>query len=85
MQNFQDTFKTCEQSFNIAFSICMNVPLTQKAISFNGVTIVSFTGNDYRIHFSYMSIDEGINIKKTYDLRAKNKIIIHFFFLIYKR
>ena len=27
MQNFQDIFKTCKQSFISAFSICMTVPL----------------------------------------------------------
>ena len=28
MQNFQDTFETCKQSFTSAFSVCMTVPLT---------------------------------------------------------
>ena len=28
MQNFQDAFETYKQSFIIAFSICMTVPLT---------------------------------------------------------
>ena len=27
MQNFQDTFETCKQSFISAFSICKSVPL----------------------------------------------------------
>ena len=27
MQNFQDTFEACKQSFISAFSICMTVPL----------------------------------------------------------
>ena len=38
--------------------------LMQKAISFNDVTIVSIKGNDYRIHFWYMSKDDAINIMK---------------------
>ena len=29
MWNFQDTFETCKQSFIIAFSNCMTVPLRQ--------------------------------------------------------
>ena len=33
----------------------------QKAINFNDVAIVSIKGNDYRIHFWYMSKDDTIN------------------------
>ena len=36
--------------------------LMQKAISLNNVAIVSVKGNDYRIHFWYMSQDDAINI-----------------------
>ena len=36
--------------------------LMQKAMNFNDVDIVSIKGNDYRIHFWYMSKDEAINI-----------------------
>ena len=35
--------------------------LMQKAISSNDVAIVSVKGNDYGIHFWYMSKDEAIN------------------------
>ena len=34
----------------------------QKTISFNDVAIVSVKGNDYRIHFWYMSEDDAISI-----------------------
>ena len=34
----------------------------QKAMSFNDVSIVSVKGNDYRIHFWYMSNDDAISI-----------------------
>ena len=34
----------------------------QKAMSFNNVAIVSIEGNDYRIHFWYMSKDDAISI-----------------------
>ena len=36
--------------------------LMQKAMNFNDVAIVSIKGNDYRIHFCYMSKDDAINI-----------------------
>ena len=38
--------------------------LMQKAMSFNDVAIVSVKGNDYRIHFWYMSKNETINSLK---------------------
>ena len=53
--------------------------LMQKAMNLNDVVIVSITGNDYRIHFWYMSKDEEINIMHNSSL---NKL---FFFTIYKR
>ena len=33
-------------------------------MSFNDVAIVSVKGNDYRIHFWYMSKNEAINLLK---------------------
>ena len=44
----------------------------QKAMSFNGVVIVSIKGNNYRIQFWCMSKDEAINIMKTSDLKGKS-------------
>ena len=38
--------------------------LMQKAMNFNDVAIVFIKGNYYRIHFSYMSKDDAINIMK---------------------
>ena len=38
--------------------------LMQKAMSFTNVAIVSIKGNDYRIHFWYMSKDQAINLFK---------------------
>ena len=40
-------------------------------MSFNDVAIVSYKGNDYRIHLLYMSKDEAINIMKIADLKEK--------------
>ena len=36
--------------------------LMEKGVNFNGVAVVSVKGNDYRIHLSYMSKDDSINI-----------------------
>ena len=39
----------------------------QKAMSFNDVAIASVEGNDYRVHFWYISKDEAINLMKNSD------------------
>ena len=36
----------------------------QKAMGFNDLAIASLKGNDYRIHFCYMSKDDDINLLK---------------------
>ena len=41
-------------------------------MSFNNVAIVFINGNDYRIHFWYMSKDEAINIIKISNLKEKS-------------
>ena len=43
----------------------------QKAMIFNDVAIVSIKGNDYRIHFWYMSKDDAINIMHSSNLIDK--------------
>ena len=45
--------------------------LMQKAMSFNDVAIVSIKGNDYRIHFWYMSKDDAISIMHDSNLSDK--------------
>ena len=45
--------------------------LMQKAMSFNDVAIVSVKGNDYRIHFWYMSKDYAISIMHNFNLTDK--------------
>ena len=40
----------------------------QKAMGFNDVGFFSVKGNDYRIHFWYISKDEAINLFKNVDL-----------------
>ena len=45
--------------------------LMQKAMSFNDVAIVSIKGNNYRIHFWYMSKDDAISIMHNSNLIDK--------------
>ena len=45
--------------------------LTQKAVSFNDVAIVSIKGNGYSIHFWYMSKDDAISIMNNSNLDEK--------------
>ena len=45
----------------------------QKAMSFNDTAIASAKGNDYRIHFSYMSKDEAITFLKNAGFAEKSK------------
>ena len=39
----------------------------EKAVSFNDVAIVIVKGNDYRIHFLYVTKDEVINLLRNAD------------------
>ena len=57
--------------------------LMQKAMNFNDVAIVSIKGNDYKIHFWYMSKDEAISIMHNSSLNEKT-VIIKFFSLYIK-
>ena len=52
--------------------------LMQKAMSFNDVAIVSIKGNDYRIHFWYMSKDDAISIMHNSNLIDKKRCFIIF-------
>ena len=48
--------------------------LSQKAINFNDVAIVSVKEFDYRIYFWYMSKDDAINVLKNLDLNEKSRL-----------
>ena len=48
--------------------------LMQKAMNFNNVAIVSIKGNDYRIHFWYMSKNDTINIMKNSNLKKSGPL-----------
>ena len=47
----------------------------QKVMSFNNVAIVYIKGNAYRIHFWYMSKNDGINIMNGSNLVAKAGVL----------
>ena len=48
--------------------------LMQKAMSFKNVAIVSIKGNDYRIHFWYMSKNDAIALMTNSNLNDENGI-----------
>ena len=47
----------------------------QKAMSFNNITIVYIKGSAYRIHFSYMSKDDAINMMNGSNLVHKRDVL----------
>ena len=47
------------------------VSIDDKEVTCKGNAIVSVKGNNYNIHFWYMSKDEGISIMKNSDLNEK--------------
>ena len=49
--------------------------LSQKAMKFNDVAIVSYKGSDFRIHFWYTSKDDAINIMNKPDLIEKTRLL----------
>ena len=49
--------------------------LMQKAMSFKNVAIVSIKGNDYRIHFYYISKDDSITLMTNSNLNDKNGVL----------
>ena len=57
--------------------------LMQKALSFKNVAIVSIKGNDYRIHFYYISKNDAIVLMTNSNLNDKNGVS-YFFFIIHK-
>ena len=75
-----------DKNFNYEPYLCNAChDLMQKAMNFNDAPIVSIKGNDYRIHFWYMSKNDTINIMDNFSLSEKKGILQFFFFIIYKR
>ena len=61
-----------DRNFNYEPYLCNGChDLMQKAINFNDVAIVSIKGNDYRIHFWYMTKDDAISIMSNSSLNGK--------------
>ena len=57
-----------DKNFNYELYLCNGChDLMQKTINFNDVAIVSIEGNDYRIHFWYMSKNDAINRMKSFN------------------
>ena len=74
-----------DKSFNYEPYLCNDChDLMQKAMNFNDVTISSIKGNDYRIHFWYMSKDDAIKIMHNSNLNDETGVL-YFFFIIYKK
>ena len=49
--------------------------LMQKAMIFNNVAVAYVKGNAYRIHFSYMSKDDAINVMNGSNLDDKRGVL----------
>ena len=47
----------------------------QKPMSFKNIAIISIKGNDYRIHFWYMSKNDAIALMTNSNLNDKNGIL----------
>ena len=49
--------------------------LMQKAMNFNDVALAFIKGNNYRIHFWYMSKNDAINIMTNSNLDEKSELL----------
>ena len=64
-----------DKNFNYEKYLCNGChDLMQKAMNFNDVAIVFIKGHDYRIHFWYMSKNDGIVLMTNSNLKDKNGI-----------
>ena len=62
-----------DKNFNYEKYLCHGChDLMQKAMNFNDIAI---KGNDYRIHFGYMSKDEAISIMQNSGLNEKTGLL----------
>ena len=65
-----------DKKFNYEPHLCNGChDLMQKAMSFKNVAIVSIKGNDYVIHFWYMSKNDAIVLMSNSNLKDKNGIL----------
>ena len=56
--------------------------LMQKTVSFDNIVIAYVKGNAYRIHFRYMSKDDGTNIMNGSNLANKRGVLYNFSYYI---
>ena len=64
-----------DKNFNYEKYLCNGCnDLMQKAMGFNDVAIVSIKGNNYRIHFWFMSKNDVIVLMANSNLKDKNRI-----------
>ena len=49
--------------------------LVLKSMNFDDLFVITFKGNDYTIHFLYMSKDEAINLLRNADLTEKSRTL----------
>ena len=62
-----------DKNFNYDPYLCNGChDLIQKVMSFKNIAIVSIKGNDYRIHFSYISKNDAITLMTNSNLNDKN-------------
>ena len=65
-----------DKNFNDGKYLCNGWhDLMQKAMNFNDVAIVSIKGNNYRMHFWYMSQNHAIVLMTNSNLKDKNGIL----------
>ena len=63
-----------DKNFNYEPYLCNGYhDLIQNALNFNDVAIGSIKGNDYRIHFWYISKNDAINIINNSNLNEKTE------------
>ena len=74
-----------DKNFNYEKYLCNGChDLMQKSMNFNDVAIVFIKGNDYRIHFWYLSKTGAIVLRTNSNLKDK-MWFYKIFFTIYKR
>ena len=65
-----------DKNFNYDPYLCNGChDLMRKAMSFKNVAILSIKGNDFRIHFWYMSKNDAIALMTNPNLNDKNEIL----------
>ena len=75
-QNICHYWYFLDKNFNYGPYLCNGChDLTQKAVSFKNIVVVSIKGNDYRIHFWYMSKKDAITIMTNSNLSNKNGVL----------